>query len=203
MEPRHLLAGQAQALNDTVGIVLAAGRASRFGSPKQIALFRGRPLIAHPIAALRDAGLEHILVVLGAEADAIAPLSDAQVVRCETWALGQSESLKAGIAAAPVGAARVVVVLGDQPLLSRLAVQRVLDAPGEIVRATYDGVPGHPVVLARAVFEAVGALTGEDGARALVDRFTTVAVPCDGLGSTIDVDTPEDLAALEAAAGLA
>jgi CTP:molybdopterin cytidylyltransferase MocA len=58
--------------------VLGAGAAKRFGSPKQLAMFRGRALITHPIDVLRQAGLNRICVVLGASADAVAPASPAR-----------------------------------------------------------------------------------------------------------------------------
>jgi CTP:molybdopterin cytidylyltransferase MocA len=190
-----------------VGVVLAAGAARRFGARKQLAPFRGRPLVEHAVAALAGADLDAVIVVLGADADAVergADLRPARVVRCADAALGQSHSLRAGVAAAGrLGATAVVVVLGDQPLIAPGAVRRVVaaaaaDPEADAVRATYGGVPGHPVLLRRSAFPAVATLEGDRGARDLLATLAVVvvAVACDGQGSPADVDTPDDLAAL-------
>jgi CTP:molybdopterin cytidylyltransferase MocA len=185
------------------GLVLAAGSGRRFGGAKQLAPFRGRPLIEHAVAALGGAELDDVLVVLGAHADAVereADLPPARVVRCADWHAGQSRSLRAGVAAAQdLGAEAVVVVLGDQPLIAPAAVRRVVAARGpqlDAVRATYAGVAGHPTLLERSAFAAVARLEGDQGARDLLASLRVGLVACDGLGSPADVDTPDDLARL-------
>lgn len=192
------------------GLVLAAGAGRRFGAaPKQLAPFGGRPLVEHPVAALAAAGLDVVLVVLGAHADAVeagADLADAHVVRCADWADGQGRALAAGVgAAAALGADAVVVVLGDQPLIAPEAVRAVVAARRagvEAVRATYDGTPAHPTLLERATFAAVGALRGDAGARDLLRTRPVRLVACDGLGSAADVDVPADLARLDRPVGV-
>ena len=178
------------------GLVLAAGEGRRFGSAKQLAPLEGRPLLAHVVAAMTDAPVDEVVVVLGSRAEEIragVDLGAARVVVAEDWAQGQSASLRAGLAAVP-DAEAVVVALGDQPFLSPKAVEAVLAARGgaDAVRATYGGVPGHPIVLERALFERIGRLQGDEGARSLLGDARTVA--CDGLGRPDDVDTPDDLA---------
>jgi CTP:molybdopterin cytidylyltransferase MocA len=188
-----------------IGLVLAAGAATRFGSPKQLAQFAGAPLVTWPVRALREAGLERIIVVLGAHAEHIAPLlseveveveAEVEVVVAENWSEGLSASLRAGVcAAAGHGAKRVIVTLGDQPALHPRAITTVRDASrggAPIARAAYAGIPGHPVALAAETFAAVSRLHGDAGARRL-HGFATVDVACDGLGSPADIDTPEDL----------
>lgn len=182
---------------DAVGLVLAAGGATRFGSPKQLAGFRDQPLINWPIRALRDGGLGWVLAVLGAEHEQIAAqLQGAEPVPAPDWAEGLSASLRAGVAAATrLGAGRVIVVLADQPLLSGEAVKRVLAASRAghpIVRADYGDVRGHPTALSSATFAAVAELRGDAGARRLTG-FDVADVPCEGLGSPADADTPEEL----------
>lgn len=183
---------------DAVGLVLGAGAATRFGSPKQLASFRGQPLISWPVQALHAGGLDRVLVVLGASAEEVAgAVRDADTIVADGWQEGLSASLRAGVgAAAALGAERVVVALGDQPLLSGLAVARVLSASRAgtaVVRASYSGVPGHPTALARATFAAIGQLRGDAGARKLAG-FNVAEVPCGDIGSAVDIDTPEDLA---------
>ena len=183
--------------------MLAAGAAARFGGAKQLAELDGRPLLEHALAAMAAAPLDRLVVVLGAGAEEIGArvsLHGARVVVCADWSEGQAASLRAGVAALG-DAAAAVVVLGDQPRISAQAVARVLAArgPGALaVRATYDGRPGHPVVLERALFAPIARLRGDAGARDLLRGVAVRDVACDGLGRPDDVDTPEQLEVLRA-----
>jgi CTP:molybdopterin cytidylyltransferase MocA len=184
--------------------VLAAGGSARFGSPKQLAPFQGRPLVEWPLKALAEAGIDPRVVVLGAEADAIEPridLAGATVVRCVDWEEGQSASLRAGVRAIEGTAAEaIVVLLGDEPLLNAEAVRRVVAARGAApaVRATYNGTPVHPTLIERDLWPQVLALRGDHGAAGVIGATGFTAVGCDDLVSPADIDTPDDLRALEA-----
>jgi CTP:molybdopterin cytidylyltransferase MocA len=95
----------------------------------------------------------------------------------------------------------VAVALGDQPRLSPDAIARVVSQRGRdelAVRATYGGVPGHPVLLERTLLARVDSLRGDAGARDLMHGVPIREVACDGLGSPDDVDTPAQLKALSA-----
>jgi CTP:molybdopterin cytidylyltransferase MocA len=191
-------------------VLLAAGAGSRFGSgrpPKVLHEFCGRPLLTWPLAALREGGVDRVVVVLGARADEVAAgaaLDDAEVVRCTNWAEGLSASLRAGVGAAIAGGAdAVVIALADQPLLDARAIARLIAARApshlDALRATYAGVPGHPTLLESSTFGAIEGLRGDTGARELLDDPATrvALIACDGLGRPDDVDTPEALAGLE------
>jgi CTP:molybdopterin cytidylyltransferase MocA len=126
------------------------------------------------------------------------PLHEAEPVVCSGWREGLGASLRAGVAALPECEA-VAVVLGDQPRLSAAAVARVVSQRGAdelAVRATYAGVPGHPVLLERTLLTRVGELRGDAGARELLHGVPIREVACDGLGSPEDVDTVAELARL-------
>jgi CTP:molybdopterin cytidylyltransferase MocA len=185
------------------GLVLAAGGSLRFGSPKQLALFQGRPLVEWPLVALADAGIEPRILVLGAEADMIEPrveLAGATIVRCPDWEEGQSASLRAGVRAiGDSDAEALVVVLGDEPLLSAEAVRRVVAARGDkpAVRATYSDTPVHPTLIERELWPQLLALRGDHGAAGVLGETGFTAVACDDLASPVDIDTPEDLKVLE------
>jgi len=180
------------------GLVLAAGVGTRFGGAKQLADLNGRPMLEHAVRAMVAAPVDRVCVVLGARAAEVrraVDLQGAEVVVCDAWAEGQAASLRAGIAALAACDA-VVVALGDQPFLSPAAVERVLHSrtPGaDAVRATYGGVPGHPVVLECSLFGRVAALRGDGGARALLDDIRVEEAACDGLGRPDDIDTPDQL----------
>jgi CTP:molybdopterin cytidylyltransferase MocA len=180
------------------GLVLAAGEARRFGSPKQLATLAGRPLLEHALISISSAaGIGPTVVVVGAHADEVlarVPLHGARAVRCEDWTEGQAASLRCGVAALAADVDAVVVVLGDQPAVDPRAIERVIaarDGASAAVRASYGGRPGHPVLLERALFESVAGLRGDAGARPLLAAARIV--PCDGLGSDLDVDEPAQL----------
>jgi CTP:molybdopterin cytidylyltransferase MocA len=185
------------------GLVLAAGGSLRFGSPKQLALFQGRPLVEWPLEALAAAGIEPRVLVLGAAAEEIEPrieLAGAKVVRCAEWEEGQSASLRTGVRSLEKGDAEaLVVVLGDEPLLSAEAVRRVVVARGDLpaVRATYSGTPVHPTLIERELWPQLLALRGDHGAAGVLGESGFTAVACDDLASPVDIDTPDDLKTLE------
>lgn len=181
------------------GLVLAAGEGSRFGGTKQLAPLGGRPLLEHALAAVE--GLDPRVVALGHEAPAILDAVDlhgARPVVCEHWRDGQAASLRCGLAAlGDVDAA--VVVLGDQPRITREAVAAVAAAAGPDVpaaRASYGGRPGHPVLLGRALLARAGELRGDIGFRDLLGGVEVREVEVGGLADPVDIDTQEELARL-------
>jgi CTP:molybdopterin cytidylyltransferase MocA len=182
------------------GLVLAAGDGTRFGSDsKLLADLNGRRLLEYAIdAQCAVIELERIVVVLGAAADEVRTAVDlgrAEAVVCADWADGQSASLKRGVEAL-AQAHKVIVTLGDVPLITPAAIRRFLDPPTP-ARATYDGRPGHPVVLGPQQLEAVRGLSGDQGARGLLSGAKLIE--CSDVAGGLDVDTPADLEAASAA----
>ena len=179
----------------TAALVLAAGAGSRFGATKQLATLRGRPLLEHALAAV--AAVSPRVVVLGHAAEEIrarVDLHGADAVACPDWEEGQSASLRCGLTAL-AGADEVLVVLGDQPGLTRTAVEALLAAGGDedAVRATYGGTPGHPVLLRRPLLDRAGDLRGDAGFRDLLADAWVRGVEVGHLADPDDVDTPADL----------
>ncbi len=178
------------------GLVLAAGGGTRFGpQPKLLAPLAGRPLLEHALRAqcAVDA-LARVVVVLGAAADDVLAgieFGRAEPVVCSDWDSGQAASLRCGVQRLRQ-ASKVIVTLGDQPLISASAVALMADQPAG-ARAGYEGRPGHPVVLGRSQLQAVSALQGDEGARSLLDG---PLIECSSLCSDRDVDTLEDLEAI-------
>jgi CTP:molybdopterin cytidylyltransferase MocA len=185
------------------GLVLAAGAGTRFGGRKQLAELDGRPLLEHALRAMTAAPVGRVVVVLGAlveEVTATVDLHGAQPCPCERWDEGQAASLACGLAEL-ADCEAVVVTLGDQPRMSPDAIRRVISARGKgaaAVRATYNGAPGHPVLLERDLFESFRDVTGDHGARNLLLSVQVRDVPCEDLGGGEDVDTPAELDALRA-----
>jgi CTP:molybdopterin cytidylyltransferase MocA len=162
-------------------VVLAAGAATRFGSPKQALLLE--PVLSR-IRQSRE--IAEIVVVLGAHEIA----SSARVVRCPEWELGPGASLTCGLRSLGDEVEAAVVVLADGPGIDPRAIDRVVAAwragSAQRVAATYGGVRLHPLLLARDAWGAVPAA----GLRALPAEL----VPCDDLDPPGDVDFADDVA---------
>jgi molybdenum cofactor cytidylyltransferase len=193
------------------GLVLGAGRASRFGGAKLLAPLRGRPLAAYALdvaGRARAAGLLGDLRAVVAAGDeevaALARAAGARTIVNEMPERGLSSSLRAGLAAlGDAGAA--LVLLADQPLV-RLEVLAVLVAAwhehlGVLIRPRYAAKPlepGHPVLLDRSVWPLAQQLEGDAGlGRLLLPVGAPGVALIDVAGSNPDVDTPTDLHLLE------
>ncbi len=168
-------------------VVLAAGAATRFGSPKQHLFLPGilERLAASPV--------DEVVVVEGAYGLSNSLLQGrSRLVHCEDWERGPGASLRCGLAALGEEVEAAVVIMADGPDLSPATVARVLASwraeGGDVVAASYGGARGHPLVVARRAWRDVP----DDGLRLVRPRL----VPCDDLGSPGDVDTPLDYDAL-------
>jgi len=187
-------------------VVLAAGAGSRFGGGKLLARLGGRPLIEVVLDNLRDAPVDEVIVVLGADAERVREVCeryDVRTVDNKGWARGQSTSVLAGLLACGKEARAAVVLLGDQPLVGVEAIERLVAAFAEgakVAVATYGGKRRNPVLFSRGMWPLLEAeLTGDEGARSLLRRHPelVVEVPCEVAGDPADVDTKEDLRRLE------
>jgi molybdenum cofactor cytidylyltransferase len=181
-------------VEEAAGLILAAGGGTRFGAEsKLLADLGGRPLLQWAVDAQGAVPeLTRIVVVLGAHAPEVGGrvrFGRAETVVCPDWATGQAASLRCGLAALE-GAAKVVVTLGDAPLVTAAVIARFAAEPPR-TRATYDGRPGHPVVLGRDEIRTLMSLTGDRGARDLLRGGPVIEVG--HLCSGRDVDTPDDL----------
>ncbi len=186
------------------GLVLAAGGARRFGSPKQLAELDGVPLLQHAIdAMLAVPALDRVVVVLGNVAEEVAAavkFASAEPVVCRDWEEGMAASLRCGVAELPE-ADWVVVTLGDMPGVTPEAIEAVMAGVGpevDAVRAEYGGRAGHPVALSRSLLDRVGDLRGDAGARDLLRDARVGGVEALHLARPDDVDTPEELEAIRA-----
>ncbi|MGI8840954.1 MAG: nucleotidyltransferase family protein [Caulobacteraceae bacterium] len=189
-------------------IVLAAGAGTRFGGGKLTAPWRGGLLIDGALAAAFAAPVRSVVVVTGAD-PAVGPAARAfaagrgeaarlRLVHAADHADGMAASLRAGIESLPPDTAGAFVFLGDMPAIPTAILQPLANAMAGGAQAAapvFEGRRGHPVLFGRALFDALGALTGDEGARTvlagLADRL--VLVPCADLGILFDVDFKEAL----------
>jgi molybdenum cofactor cytidylyltransferase len=194
-------------MNDTQTaiVLLAAGNASRMGTPKQFLDIGGKPMVRHAAETALASQCRPVVVVAGAHAAEIrAALVGLSVSVAENanWAAGMGSSIQSGLALLPAETAAVIVSLADQPLLtaeiyeSLIAEHRRTGAP--IVAAAYAGTVGVPVLFARAYFPHLLALPPDQGCKGVIlkNREHAVSMPCPE--AETDIDTAADYARLVA-----
>lgn len=183
-------------------MILAAGGSTRMGSPKQLILHDGKPLVTRAAAAASGAGLDPVIVVLGSDAGkiaaALAELPEVISVVNHSWKSGIASSLALGISTALdcADCDGVLVLLADQPLVDAAAVARLVHAfssEARIAASGYGNVIGVPALFGREHLPALMRLTGDDGAGPwLRDRLKeVVVVPLES--AALDLDTPADV----------
>ena len=182
-----------------VGVLLAAGGGRRAGGPKAL---RSQPdgtsWLLRSIGVLRDGGCAEVVVVLGSQADRardlMAPDPAIVVVEASDWELGMGSSLRAGLlAVSQQHAVAALVHLVDLPDVTAEVVRRVLrQAPpgaSSLARATYDGRPGHPVLIGpEHLAPVIDSLSGDRGAQDYLARHSAHGVECGDLASGRDQD---------------
>lgn len=195
-------------------VLLAAGGSSRMGAGrhKLLELVDGEPLIRRSATALLESGVDEVVAVLGARADemraALAGLP-LRLVENAAWSAGMGRSIGVGLSAIAPEAQATLIALGDMPEVDARLVDRLIagfdPAEGrEILRPVGpSGQPGHPVLFGRRFFEALGALEGDMGARAVLREHAgfVVDAPVETDAGAVDLDTPEQWADWRAKTG--
>lgn len=193
------------ALNNWSALVLAAGGSRRFGTHKLLADLAGEPVLRRTTSVICTLGFCETIIVTGAEHEAVRDILaglPCSVIHAPNWALGMSVSIRAGIEALRHERDGLFLFLGDMPLVPSGLCEELAElakSSGYAARPMRSDVPGHPVVFANAAAADLIALTGDEGAGALLRR---AGARIDYLqtadeGAILDVDTPSDLARAE------
>jgi molybdenum cofactor cytidylyltransferase len=189
----------------TIGIViLAAGASVRMGTPKQLLKLEGISLIRRAAEHALDSGCRPVVVVLGANADLIAPeLSGLPIVIAVNHdsRKGMSSSIRCGLKkllAANSEILGVVLFLADQPNVTGTSLRKLITAHvqcgSELVAASYSGHIGTPALFSRSYFDELLQINGQGGAKHLLECYATRVLPIDFPEAAFDLDTPQDFA---------
>ncbi len=193
----------------TAAIILAAGGAKRFGSPKQLLDWRGQPFIRAVAETAISAGLSPVIVVTGAEAQPIEravsglPIT---IVHNEAWGEGQASSIRSGLAACPETAGSAIFLLADQPQVPTGVLNGLVEAHAAglapiVAPLVRENRRGNPVLFDRTTFAALRALEGDEGGRAIFSKFQVEYLPWNDERLLLDVDTEADYRRLKEAYG--
>lgn len=190
------------------GVILAAGGSSRFGEIKQLLPWKNKNIINTVVETAALAGLDPILVVLGANAGLIQASLDnetVQVVNNTDWDKGQSTSLKAGVTAIRQTVDGVLFLLCDQPHLTVNLVDAVVEEglrSGKVVTPIIDDRRANPVYFPASCFPLFDTLEGDAGGRQIIPACPHTTLPWLDDWMARDIDTPEDYRALRDHFGL-
>jgi|TARA_B110000977_G_scaffold147771_1_gene187322 molybdenum cofactor cytidylyltransferase len=176
-------------------LILAAGAASRFGSAKQLISHLGKPLLQHCIDKANTLCPDRVSVVLGANHQKIEPqISGAKIIRNNHWQQGLGASIAVGVENIDPQSDGLLILLADQIALTTEDLKLLLKAfdGSNTVSAYYASRRGVPALFPRSLYADLKLLSGDSGAKALLQRrdinLVEIALP----QAAMDIDTPAD-----------
>jgi molybdenum cofactor cytidylyltransferase len=190
-------------------VVLAAGQSTRMGRTKALLpIGDGETFLSRIVKTFRAAGVEDVVVVLGHDADAIGKMLrarevPARVVVNKNYTAGQFSSLLAGLQLVDrPGVSGMLLTLVDVPLVSidtvRAVIARYRATSAPLIRPVSGERHGHPVLIDRRLFDVLRRADPAVGAKPVIRTHASRIgdVPVRDEGAFIDIDTPEEYAAI-------
>tara|TARA_B100000927_G_C16425672_1_gene453325 strand:+ start:643 stop:1236 length:594 start_codon:yes stop_codon:yes gene_type:complete len=179
--------------------ILAAGQSSRFGKTKLTQIFRGLPLVQHPILAAKSVCKDRVSLIVGHDASSVIKASGDLVdiiISNSNFKKGLGSSISTAVSASKKTADAILIILGDQPFVSAQDLNMILDAwsgsSDEIVASSYDGIEGPPILFPKTTYQYLEDLSEDYGAKYLIknDEFNLkkIKIP----SARYDIDTQQD-----------
>jgi molybdenum cofactor cytidylyltransferase len=189
-------------MHNTAIIILAAGSSTRLGTPKQLLLYKNKPLLVHTVDAALDARLNPVIVITGyveEQTRTVLKDHDVKIVYNPRWQEGMGSGLALGLNAVlsqtyPVDS--ILVAVCDQPYVYAGLFHKMMDArvaSGKaIIACAYAGTAGVPVLFSKKYFDALLGLKGHEGAKKLLLQYSEDVCLVDFPPGEVDIDTMED-----------
>ena len=188
-------------------LILAAGESRRFGGPKQLAQFEGKPLLVRSIEAVTQSKFEEAVVVLGAYAAQIIPaierIPHVYIVRNTDWHEGRAASIRVGLDAARLlwpSVSGTLLMVCDQPYVNSDLLDNLYDnhrvVPKAIIASEYSSTVGVPMIIPQGYFGELMQLHGDQGAKVVADAHPEQIVRIPFPEGAVDIDSEEDMIAL-------
>ena len=183
----------------TAGIILAAGESRRFGGPKALLEWKGKPFIRHIVETALQARLDPVIVVVGAVVNPIVEALNGlpiQIIKNEAWQEGQGSSVRAGVKSCEGLTGGAIFLLCDQPQISASLVESLVELHqsnlSKIICPQVDGKRANPVLFDRDIYPDLLALHGDTGGRVLFSKYPISWLPWHDASIAFDIDTPAD-----------
>lgn len=187
-----------QTFEPSAAIILAAGSSSRFGEPKPLLDYHGKPFIRVVAEVALQAELNPVVVVTGAEHDKIsAVLADlpVKVVQNPNWTNGQSSSIQVGVNNLNKNTGSAFFLLADQPHVTPTVIRALVEEHARtlhpVIAPLVEDRRANPVLFDRVTFKALIELEGDIGGRGIFSKFPPKYIHWHDSGLLLDVDTPE------------
>jgi molybdenum cofactor cytidylyltransferase len=182
------------------GIILAAGSSERYGKPKQLVEWNGKPILRNVVENALSSSLSEVIVVIGAVVEPILEmLSDlpVKIINNKLWQAGQSSSIHSGLDGLDQHSKSAVFLLGDQPQISSSLINEILSVHSTslapVIAPEYEGQRANPVLFDQVTFDALRRIEGDMGGRAIFNVFKPLLVPWNDRRILFDIDRPEDI----------
>lgn len=182
----------------TGAIILAAGESNRLGRPKQNLQFNGQTLLQHAVDSAQQSECKPVIVVLGANDNAITPPGGVTVLYNKDWKEGMASSIRTAINGInnDLSVDKVIIMLCDQPFVSTALLNSLIDKQIEtgkpIVASTYNDIIGVPALFDRTFFAELLLLKGHEGAKKILITHANEIATIPFEKGSIDIDTPDD-----------
>ncbi|MHB1179220.1 MAG: nucleotidyltransferase family protein [Daejeonella sp.] len=184
-------------------IILAAGSSSRFGSPKQLLVYRHKTLLQNCIDNAKQVhGNPLLLLVLGAHKELIKDQIDIRnvtVIENNNWESGMASSITSAVTTLQADfpdTDGMILMVCDQPFADRVILTELLlkqkDTGKAIVASAYDGTHGTPAFFHRSMFSELLDLKGDTGAKKILEKYKNLSAYVSFNAGGIDIDTSED-----------
>ncbi len=187
-------------------IILAAGASTRLGSPKQLVQIAGRPALQHVVSNATAVAGSSVSVVLGSQASDITRMlqhASASVLINRQWEEGIASSIRCGMSALSSACDAVMLVLGDQVAVTASDLKRLMAAwngqDSVLAASVYSGQLGVPAIFPRFAYSELMQLRGDQGAKAIINRYASRLMHVPMPNAAYDLDTPDDVAAMKEA----
>jgi molybdenum cofactor cytidylyltransferase len=187
-------------------IILAAGASTRLGSPKQLVQIAGRPALQHVVSNATAVAGGAVSVVLGSQAGDITRMmqhASASVLINRNWEEGIASSIRCGMSAVSSGCDAVMLLLGDQVAVNASDLKRLIAAwngqDSVLAASVYSGQLGVPAIFPRFAFSELMQLRGDQGAKAIINRYSSRLAHVPMPNAAHDLDTQEDVVAMKEA----
>lgn len=190
----------------TVCLLLAAGSSLRMGKPKMLLPYNNKTFLQHIIDEIKELEGVELLVVTGCYHSLIQPILASQkipLVENKNWEEGMGSSIKTGvehIKRTYENAGAVLILVCDQPFISSLLLSELITKAKQtgkgIIASAYSDTLGTPVLFNKKYFDQLLTVTGQSGAKRIIQQFAADTASVEFPGGATDIDTPDDYKAL-------